>query len=92
MEELLDNLLFSATLPAVAFPKPGSPPSPAERIVHNAARRRLAERYGSDEYLALADLATTRCFARKNPWVLPMVLTGVGLWNLLMRSARLKSN
>lgn len=60
MEELLDNLLFSVTLPLVAFPDPGRPPSRAERLVHNGARRRLAERYGSEEYRALAERATER--------------------------------
>lgn len=84
MEELLDNLLFSATLPAVAFPTPGKPPSPAERIVHNGARRRLAERYGSDEYLALAEQAHGRCLFRTFP-IFHMAAVGLLLFRAWLR-------
>jgi hypothetical protein len=95
MDELLDNLLFSATLPGVAFPDPKRPPLPIERIVHNGARRRLAERYGFYEYRELAEREQTRCFARKHPWVLQALMFGTasfGLWGRLMRSPSSKSN
>lgn len=95
MDELVDNLLFSATLPGVAFPASGSPPLPALRIVHNGARRRLAERYGFYEYRDLAEREQTRCFARKHPWVLQALMFGTvsyGLWGMLMRSPPSKSN
>jgi hypothetical protein len=84
MEELLDNLLFSATLPAVAFPPPGKPPTSAERIVHNGARRRLAERYGSDEYLALAERAHCRYLARKFP-IFQIAAAGLLLFGAWLR-------
>lgn len=93
--ELLDNLLFSATLPRVAFPDPARPPLPIERIVHNGARRRLAERYGFEEYRVLAEREQTRCFARKHPWVLQALMFGTasyGLWSMLCRPSRPKSN
>lgn len=62
MEELLDNLLFSATLPRLLFPLPDDPPTRSERIVHNAARRRLAERYGFKEYQPLVGRAEALSF------------------------------
>lgn len=81
MDELLENLLFSMTLPEVVYLKPGAPPPAREvRVAHNFARRRLAERYGFEEYQPLAERATALCFARKNPWVLPALLIGGGLY------------
>lgn len=79
MEELLDNLLFSATLPRVIFPLPGDPPTRSERVVHNAARRRLAERYGFKEYQPLAEAAAARCLFRKIP-MMGLVAFGAALW------------
>ncbi len=95
MEELVDNLLFSATLPGVAFPDPERPPIPALRVVHNGARRRLAERYGFEEYRVLAEREQTRCFARKHPWVLQALMfgtVGYALWGMLTRPSPSKSN
>jgi hypothetical protein len=95
MDELLDNLLFSATLPRVAFPDPKKPPLPIERIVHNGARRRLAERYGFEEYRDLAEREHTRCFARQHPWMIQALMFGTvsyGLWSMLTRSRSPKSN
>lgn len=95
MDELVDNLLFSATLPGVAFPDPARPPLPALRVVHNSARRRLAERYGFEEYRRRAEHEQTRCFARKHPWVLQALMFGTasyGLWGMLTRSPSSKSN
>lgn len=79
MEELLDNLLFSATLPRMILPRPDDPPTRSERVVHNAARRRLAERYGFEEYQPLAEAAASRCLFRKIP-VMGLVAFGAALW------------
>lgn len=89
MDELFENLLFSMTLPEVAFLKPGAPPPARElRIAHNFARRRLAERYGFEEYQPLAERAELLCFARKNRWLMPVLLSGVGLWAILSRALK----
>ena len=84
MEELLDNLLFSATLPRLILPTPSDPPSRAERIVHNAARRRLAERYGFEEYEPLAQQAASRCLLRKIP-MMGLLTFGVALWGIMSK-------
>jgi hypothetical protein len=89
MEEFLDNLLFSATLPLVAFPDPGAPPLSDFRIVHNGARRRLAERYGFEEYRVLAEHEQARCFARQ---LHQSLIDGIGLWIVMCRYFRKSSN